>query len=258
MRVMSFNLRADNFFDIGNRWAKRSHIVYEVLENYDCDIVGFQEVTELMHKDIRQNIIDYLITGRRRCKRYFSERNSLLVSKRHKVLNTKTFWLSNKPNQEGSRIWYAILPRICTMATVRLEDGREVRVYNTHLDFLLPKARMFQLKRLIEQIEINNKKEKRPYILMGDFNATPDSKLIKALRENQNTKTKFIAVQDYDTTLYDVTTMSMFVGKQKGLHIDYIFVSEEFEIENVEIVKYNKSNKYPSDHYPLVADLKLV
>ena len=51
--------------------------------------------------------------------------------------------------------------------------------------------------------------------------------------------------------------MSSFKGKEKGLHIDYIFVSEDLEIVDVDIVKDNINGKYPSDHYPLIADIRI-
>ena len=57
--------------------------------------------------------------------------------------------------------------------------------------------------------------------------------------------------------LYGKSTMSSFKGKEKGLHIDYIFVSEDLEIIDVDIVKDNINGKYPSDHYPLIADIKM-
>ena len=93
---------------------------------------------------------------------------------------------------------------------------------------------------------------------MGDFNSSPDSHTIKNLgsRHYSNTK-RFIAVQDFNKDIYNHSTMSKFNGNEKGLHIDYIFVSEEFSINHVEIVKYNKEGKYPSDHYPIVASLSL-
>ena len=47
--------------------------------------------------------------------------------------------------------------------------------------------------------------------------------------------------------------MSKFKGKENGLHIDYIFVSEDLEIVDVDIVKYNDNGSYPSDHYPLIS-----
>lgn len=51
--------------------------------------------------------------------------------------------------------------------------------------------------------------------------------------------------------------MGSFKGREKGSHIDYIFVTEKFKVEHMEIVKYNKNGKDPSDYYPSVAELKL-
>ena len=51
--------------------------------------------------------------------------------------------------------------------------------------------------------------------------------------------------------------MSGFKGIEKGLHIEYIFVSEDLEIVDVDIIKDNENGKYPSDHYPLIADIIL-
>ena len=55
-----------------------------------------------------------------------------------------------------------------------------------------------------------------------------------------------------------MSTLSKFKGKKKGLHIDYIFVTEEFNVRKSEIIYYNKSGKYPSDHYPISAELEII
>ena len=49
--------------------------------------------------------------------------------------------------------------------------------------------------------------------------------------------------------------MGTFKGREKGMHIDYIFVSEEFNIKHVEIIRNNINGKYPSDHYPIMATI---
>ena len=72
MRVMSFNLRSDFILDFKNRWDKRKHIVYEVIDKYDCDIIGVQEVTNKMFDDIIDNFKSYTIVGSARSKKYFS------------------------------------------------------------------------------------------------------------------------------------------------------------------------------------------
>ena len=53
-----------------------------------------------------------------------------------------------------------------------------------------------------------------------------------------------------------MSTLSKFKGNKTGLHIDYIFVTEEFNVRNSEIVYYNKDGKYPSDHYPISTELE--
>lgn len=256
MKVMTFNLRSDNIMDIHNRWSNRNSIVYDVINRYDCDIVGLQEVTDKMAQDLEENIQRYNIMGLGRTKKLFLERNSLLIKKQIEIENQETFWLSRTPHKQGSSIWYSLFPRICTTAVIKYEN-RRIRVYNTHLDCLLPYAREYGLKKIKEAIEEYQRIEDLPCILMGDFNATPDSKLIKNFSKESIGKKHFIAVQDTKKELYKESTMGMFKGKKTGMHIDYIFVSEEFKINDVNIVRDNRSGKYPSDHYPIVADITL-
>ena len=82
MKVMSFNLRSDFILDFKNRWDKRKHIVYEIIDKYQCDIIGVQEVTDKMFLDINNNVNKYNIIGSARSKKIFSERNNLSPSKK--------------------------------------------------------------------------------------------------------------------------------------------------------------------------------
>lgn len=257
MKIMTFNIRADNIFDINNRWKKRADLVCETMKHYNCDIIGLQEVTQKMYEDIHVNVKDYNIIGVGRTKKFFSEKNSILIKKEYRILEEETFWLSKTPNKVGSTIFLSLFPRICTTVVCELGPGKKVRIYNTHLDCLFATAREFGLKKIAEVMEKNYEREHLPCILMGDFNATPNSRLMKKFKSGRYTTKKLFAVQDIDETLYQKSTMGMFKGKEKGMHIDYIFVSEEFEIQNTEVVKYNKAGKYPSDHYPLVARVKV-
>ena len=257
MKVMTFNVRSDNILDRKNRWQDREDIVYDLLKEYPCDIMGMQEVSNKMYRDLEENIGDYFIIGIGRTKKLFAEKNNLLVSKEHRIVEHETFWLSKTPKKEGSTVWYSLFPRICTTAIIELNNGMKIRVYNTHLDCLLPRAREYGLKKIGEFIQKHHKREKLPCILMGDFNATPNSKVIQEFTHGRYMNKKFIAVQEFNKDLYNKTTMSMFKDRQKGTHIDYIFVSEEFTINDVEILKYNKEGKYPSDHYPVIADIEV-
>ncbi len=257
MKVMTFNLRSDNILDIHNRWRKRKNIVCDVINKYQCDIVGLQEVTNQMEEDLKENIAGYHILGEGRTKKLFLEKNNLLINKDYSIEESKTFWLSHAPDKIGSSVWYSLFPRICTTATIEVETGTRIRVYNTHLDCLLPYAREYGLKIIAKAMEEHHNKEELPCILMGDFNATPNSRLIKNFSNGVYSNKHFVAVQEIDQELYNQSTMGMFRGKEKGMHIDYIFVSEEFTIKDVKLIKDSVEGKYPSDHYPIITEITL-
>lgn len=257
MKIMTFNLRADNILDLRNRWSKRSKIVAHMLESTHFDFIGLQEVTPKMYQDIAEYTSAYTSIGEGRTKKLFNEQNNLLINNAHKIIENETFWLSKTPHKAGSSIWYSLFPRICTTAVIELDTHQKVRVYNTHLDCILPHAREKGLKTILAAIEAHHDKEQLPCVLMGDFNATPESKLIKQFSKGAYSHKRFIAVQDFNKEMYKETTMGMFKGRDTGMHIDYIFVSEEFEMNDVQIYKYNESGRYPSDHYPIIADLKI-
>ena len=48
-----------------------------------------------------------------------------------------------------------------------------------------------------------------------------------------------------------------FWARIKKLPIDYIFVSDEFEVEQVSFDNLEVDGRYPSDHYPVSATLRL-
>ena len=255
IRIMTFNLRRDTTLDLSNRWDKRKHMVYNVMKEYDCDIIGIQEVRHNMFEDIKNNVEGYSIVGEPRSKKISSERNNLLISEKYVIEEYKTFWLSETPYKVGSHVWYSYVPRICTMAVIRLGEGKKIRVCCTHLDNLFQSLREYGIKKLMEVIESEQEREEMPIILMGDFNDEPDSEFIKAFCSGRFSKKKLIPVQSINPYIYREATRDKFKRTDNGVHIDYIFVSEEIEIVKAEVIKYNILGKYPSDHYPLVADI---
>lgn len=254
MNVMTFNLRADNLLDIHDRWTHRCHVVYEVIKKYNCDIIGTQEVTMQMAKDLKEHITDYYHLGISRTNYFFMERNTILLKKKYNVLKHRTFWLSQQPEKKGSNMWHSLFPRICTMVISNIE-GRKVLIYNTHLDCLSPWARQEGLRIILNDMYNHQIKERRPCILTGDFNARADGKLMKAFKQAAYRLNGLRAVQDIKPELYKKTTMGGFKGKEYGRHIDYIFATQEFDVKNVEIIRYDCHGQYPSDHYPIMAEL---
>lgn len=91
MRVMTFNLRRDVPIDFNDRWNNRRSLIYNVINEYKCDIIGVQEIKDNMLNDIKENIEGYNIIGAPRGKKVSSERNSLLISRNYLIEDYKTF-----------------------------------------------------------------------------------------------------------------------------------------------------------------------
>ena len=257
MRVMSFNVRSDSFFDGKNRWNYRKQHVVNLLEEFKGDVIGLQEVTPMMLEDLKVMLSSYHIVGQPRSTRYFSEHNNILISKKHTILSEDTFWLSKNPSKTGSSVWFSVFPRICTTVKVQLDTGELVRIYNTHLDVYLSPARTYGMRRIMERIKNFYNQEHVTVILMGDFNSGPKDTLIKKIIPQVFDDKKFVAVQETNLSLYNQPTMGRFKDKEKGMHLDYIFVSEECEVAEVEILKKHYNGQFPSDHYPICAAISV-
>lgn len=53
-----------------------------------------------------------------------------------------------------------------------------------------------------------------------------------------------------------VGTFNGFKGRTKGSKIDYIFVCAEFQTLEAVIVRTSRDGRYPSDHFPVTAELR--
>jgi len=77
-------------------------------------------------------------------------------------------------------------------------------------------------------------------VLCGDFNSGPRSRIHRRLRES----------------LRDVTAPSPIQLAASFASLDHVFLSAEFVVHHVEVVK-TPLTRVASDHYPLLVDLSL-
>ena len=269
IKVVSFNVKRDMAFNIHkeNRWERRRQLVSDVIRASGASIIGVQELLPEMKLDVQRLLSqEYSVFGNGR---FFGvrpeddEHSDIIVKNDDaQVRFCKTFWLSKDPEKNGSRAYFSVFPRICTVVEVTLKDtGRRIRVFNTHFDHICSFARNLGAQIILKYMDAYNQREPLPTILMGDLNARPGSRAVKILKEN---------LHDYSTVhLNDVysffdpdaiyNTFHNFSGKQKHGRgpIDYIFVSDDFEVVESHIWAEDRDGRYPSDHYPLVATLRL-
>ena len=139
--------------------------------------------------------------------------------------------------------------------------GCTIRVFNTHLDHVSGIARLLGVKVILEYISKFNQQRPLPTILMGDLNCKPKSRPVQFLNDHMLDYPDIKLTNVYSK--FDPSTLSNtfhnFTGKikRKSAPIDYIFVSNEFEIVDSRIITDPIDGRYPSDHYPLMATLRL-
>lgn len=256
-KVATFNLKNDmpltrKFL----KWMTRRDAVVKCIEKINADILGVQELTDEMLDSVSSLRKMYSMVGLPRNKnpKSNSERTDIFYkTSRFTCITSKTFWLSNKPNKPGSKLFLSPFPRICTYAKLQdKETGVILNVYNTHLDHLFSYTRSKEAEILIQQL--HEQGATRNVILLGDLNTNSDSNAVKIILDNE-----IIPLKSVYTNQPSTNTMHYGNGKLKEdkLPIDYIFVSKEYEIKNTRIITDEFEGMYPSDHYPVVTILEI-
>ncbi len=260
IRVASFNLKRDFGIPLhrSHKWQERRALAAQFIRESGAAIIGVQELLPSMREDICRLLdTDYAIQGLGRfCGRNpkEDEHSDILVKKQDATIRqVQTFWLSKHP-ERLSRAYYALFPRICTMAEIHLEkSGREIRVFNTHLDHICGFARELGIQVILDYMQRYQQQNPMPTVLMGDFNCKPNSRPIKLLRGRLRNAYAHLSPDLLCNTLHN------FSGRVRrgAFAIDYIFVSDEFEVVESQVITDSIDGHYPSDHYPLLVTLKL-
>ncbi|WP_036718851.1 endonuclease/exonuclease/phosphatase family protein [Paenibacillus harenae] len=263
MKVMTMNMRVNVLSDGYNAWPFRSDRVAQYIASSGASVIGTQELLPSMLKDLEAGLSDYEWIGEERRRDREDEMCAIFYRKSEfEVLGQGTFWLSETPYLAESVSWESSLPRICTWADLRLrrEPNQRLLVYNTHLDHISEEARVQGMLLIQRMIGGRLKSEAAPFMIMGDLNAHPGSQTIRSLRE-QPGQSGGLPIQNVYQVAYGGQnagcTFHNFEGGSMGEPIDYIFTSTDIRVRNVVIDRCQIRGKYPSDHYPVVAELEI-
>ena len=184
LNVMTFNMRYDNPHDSANNWQFRRDRVARVIESQSIDIFGAQELLINQLNDLKGLLPGYAEVGVGRDDgAEAGEFNPVFYrADRFELLDWGTFWLSETPEQAGSKGWDGACNRLATWTVLRDCDGRELFFINTHLDHVGETARREGVSLLLERIA--RLSAGRPVVLTGDFNAEPESAVIAHVTES--------------------------------------------------------------------------
>ncbi|MGI6355354.1 MAG: endonuclease/exonuclease/phosphatase family protein [Lentisphaeria bacterium] len=227
-----------------------------LLKRHQIDLTGIQEASyRQIEAIVHYTGLAYIGNGRDDGDKQGEHSCILYRKERFECLESHTFWLSETPEKPGSHSWKAIYPRICTWG--RFRDRRSGITFvhiNTHFDHGSQSARENGAKLIINKLpEI---RRGQPAILTGDFNAGPDYPSVKML--------KGIFKNSYRYSLTEPTgptgTFHGFKPTPEKLArppIDFVFVSQRFEVLEHHTLTDSLNDLYPSDHFPVLAVLRL-
>jgi len=256
MRVITYNIRLDIASDEENAWPNRKNYFCSQLAFYEPDIFGIQEALPHQVNDISNLLPQYNFVGMGREGIEKGESSNIFYKKdRFKLLEEKTFWLSETPD-EISKGWDAALNRICTYALLKDKYTKQIFwVFNTHLDHIGKVARTKSIELIINTIKKVNIKN-YPVIFMGDFNSEPEEERIVNLKKEMEDSFEITREPPFGPT----GTFNGFKHNEPVTkRIDYIFLSKEsvFKVAKYAVLSDSKNNKYPSDHLPVYIEIRL-
>jgi endonuclease/exonuclease/phosphatase family metal-dependent hydrolase len=255
LRVMTYNMRyADE--PPPHSWDERKDLIKELIQRENPVLIGTQECLFRQVRDLKTMLPDFDWVGLGREGGSKGEYMAIFYKKeRLEVLEYGHFWLSTIPSQIGSCTWGNICPRMVTW--VRFLDRQTNQPFyhfNTHLDNYSLLARLEGVKLIVQKaLEID---PSIPIVLTGDFNENEHSETYQMIVEDGLfSDSWFMADQRYNEELGTFNDFSNHSGGKE--RIDWILVRGNIAVESATVVGDCPNGCFPSDHFPIVVDLKI-
>lgn len=261
VRIMSFNVRNSNAKDGEDAWPKRTELFFGTITAFGPDLIGFQEVLADQHDALVARMPEYGFSGVARDDgKRKGEWSCIAYRKaRYTLVREGNFWLSETPEIAGSKSWDAALTRICSWVRLReTATGKEFVYANTHFDHVGKIARAEASRVISERVSVIAAGV--PALLTGDLNINEDNPAYGVFVKP--TAPGAIRWTDAFRAVYpqrgpEELSFHAFKGGAKGSRIDFIFHTDHWVATAAAIDRTSKDGRYPSDHYPVTAVVKL-
>lgn len=264
LRVMTFNVRGARFEDAANAWPNRAALNVATIREQRPDLIGFQEVQPGNLLAYLDQLGDYaLLPGPAVSDPNPNghEYNTIAWRRqRFEPLETGAFYLSRTPDR-WSGDWDTSNVRAANWVKLRCADtGHAVLHLNTHLDHRSELARHEGSKLILRKLDEINR-DGLPAIITGDFNCPATRCAAYEHFMQAGFADAYIAAGQPDGI--DVNTYHGFGGwniPEIGGRIDWILAKagdHSIAVEGCTIIRDAAPPLYPSDHYPVLAILRI-
>ena len=259
LSVMTFNIRTSGSDDGDNGWPRRRVLVAGTIARLAPDVVGLQEALDEQVEYLADALPDYRWVGADRGLNGgtgLSEYTPLFYRRDTVIpIESGTFWLSATPDGPTGSGWRRNVSRIVTWAQFHYRGtGRRLHVFNTHLT----------LRRGPRQVEsagmIASRVAALPagsaVIVTGDFNAMAEASDTWRAATGQGLSDAWVVAEE---RLGPARTSSDFRPPERANEgrIDWILVGGPIRVRSVATIIDHDEGRYPSDHYPVIAQLDL-
>ncbi len=253
--IGTFNIRYDNPADSGNLWINRAPVVSNLIRFHKFDVLGIQEGLKNQLDDISNALPEYARYGKGRDDgKDGGEHSAIFYRKdRFKLLKSGDFWLSESPDQPGKGWDATCCNRICSWVFLEdVQSKKKFYAFNVHYDHQGVVARKESSKLILKKIaEIAGA---APALLTGDLNGGRDSEWYQRIAtsgvlSDTHAKVKFPYANN--------SSSNGFRTPRGQTVIDHIFMSKQFTASRWGVLTDTYFGKFPSDHFPVLAEVEL-
>ncbi|HCL04923.1 MAG TPA: endonuclease [Chitinophagaceae bacterium] len=251
----TFNVRLETPRDTGNLWKDRKVYVANLVRFHGFDLFGTQEGFKNQLDDIQQQLPEYERYGIGRDDGQLKGEHSAIFYKKDRfvLLKSGDFWLSETPEKPGFG-WDARINRICSWVQLKeKKSGKTFYCFNVHYDHQAMVARRESSKLLLAKIKLIA--GDAPVLLTGDFNGNHTTEWYQLIANSGTLRDTYKEVKH--PYVNNGTFQNFGRNYTTGDIIDHIFVTRHFSVKRWGVLTDSYNGKFPSDHFPVLAEVQL-
>jgi len=246
IKVLTLNLRFT-----ADRWQERFPMIVDLIHAEQPDFVGLQEVAlKVQQAHLIQGALNYLNPSNPYKLRVANDTFEPAI-----LANAI---LSRYPIDKHERICLPLNFRIAQRITVGIDETTLI-IANTHLHHKPYRDETIRLPQMQAVVDWLNQNETYTTILMGDFNARPDTETVAYA--NRYFQSAYATAHGCEP---EKTFPTPLINKDyKPRAIDYIFYhNRHLQVKQAKLVANqphpSDTTLYPSDHFGICAEFDLV
>lgn len=256
LRVMTFNVLNAGIPDEVHPWEVRRPLAIRVIQERRPAVVGLQEANRDQLRDLLSALDGYSVIPGGPWGLAWRFSSIIYDARALRVLDAGEFWLSDHPDDPGTT-WRDPIARMASWAEFEVRPAPDrsadrpfrFRVLDTHLSNSQPDDRLRGAELIASRLLV---KAPLPLIVMGDLNAEENDAPVVYLRDHLGLIDSYAAAGE---TQGPSGTIHFFRGRS-ARRIDHILLDPTATVDAVEIVDDHEGAQYPSDHFPVCADVR--